>query len=61
MKNKKPFFAKFLENQISEIEIAKLKGGCIDDLHDLTTRKAPSDWEEDMSMTKKAPSDCEDL
>jgi hypothetical protein len=72
MKKKKPFFARFLDNQITEQQKARVKGGddwpfgpTTDkypsdnedggdisfprndiDLHDLTTRKYPSDWEE---------------
>jgi hypothetical protein len=68
---KQPFFARFLENQISERETAGLKAGCLpDDLHSTTTRKAPSDWEDDCPLlnpreligtaTHKAPSDNED-
>jgi len=77
MKNQKPFFAKFLENQISENETAHVKGGdCIpevsmtskypSDIEDsgpVITLKFPSDVEDNIdpiTVTLKAPSDCED-
>jgi len=69
MKKQKPFFAKFLENQITEQQSELLKGGDCLNTHQLFTRKYPSDWEDsmthvlndvDLNMTKKAPSDCED-
>lgn len=54
---KKPFFAKFLENQLSNEEETKIQGGettkpALDTLH---TLKYPSDSED--SYTKKYPSD----
>jgi hypothetical protein len=57
----KPFFAKFLENQLQESTSGEVKGGdcCPPDIQ--TTLKNPSDMEEDIPMaTHKAPSDCEE-
>lgn len=65
---KKPFFAKFLENQISQRQTAGVKGG---DEWPMTTDKYPSDNEDggditytlhdiDDYLTKKFPSDAEE-
>lgn len=49
MKKKAPFFAKFLENQVSESQA--VKGGA--------TTKHPSD-KDDLHVTMKYPSDGDD-
>jgi hypothetical protein len=72
MNRQKPFFAKFLENQLPDEARNNVKGGdCIPELN-TTTRKAPSDWEDgyitnryqdvdiELEITLKAPSDCEE-
>ncbi|EAY24950.1 microviridin/marinostatin family tricyclic proteinase inhibitor [Microscilla marina] len=51
---KKPFFAKFLENQVKEESLTNAKGGtCIQ------TRKYPSDSDEYVTM--KYPSDNDEF
>jgi hypothetical protein len=61
MKNtKKPFFAKFLENQIADENLTAAKGGLADTSKDKIiirdqTMKYPSDSDEDVTM--KYPSD----
>jgi hypothetical protein len=60
---KKPFFSKFLENQLSESEEQTVQGGTL-----VVTKKYPSDAEDDsttkpvadMVQTQKYPSDNED-
>jgi len=59
---RKPFFAEFLENQVSEEQTRSIQGGdtvtsVIPD--QAQTMKYPSD-QEDNPQTKKYPSDCED-
>lgn len=48
---KKPFFAKFLENQIKDEKLKQTKGGTVP----FSTDKYPSDTDED--VTHKWPSD----
>lgn len=61
MKNiKKPFFAKFLENQIADENLTKAKGGADTTTKDRIkiedqTMKYPSDSDEDITL--KYPSD----
>lgn len=54
--NKKPFFTKFLENQMSEKSASSVKGGG----GDYQTLKYPSDSEDPGPVTLKYPSDNED-
>lgn len=65
-KLKKPFFANFLENQVSENELKKVNGGT-----DVVTLKFPSDGEDgpgseitsrlkDLHHTMKYPSDSDE-
>jgi hypothetical protein len=60
MKNKKPFFAKLLESQMSERQARQLSGGGITNRfpgENLITVKHPTDYED---VTDKTPSDNED-
>ncbi len=53
---KKPFFANFLENQVTEKEIEQVKGGLIPGEFPIVTMKYPSDDDEG-HQTMKYPSD----
>ncbi|HLP88053.1 MAG TPA: microviridin/marinostatin family tricyclic proteinase inhibitor [Nostocaceae cyanobacterium] len=55
-----PFFTRFLEGQscedVTEEEMESVNGGC-----GFTTKKYPSDQEEDGFATKKYPSDTDEM